>query len=134
LEVAALETLCLEADLTPKQWIRALVRNRLFHQPEFCRVDRNRLRDAIEYLRALERHADRAGRSVSLRTLPPLLANARLAELTEIGRQVQRLRNALSEAIRGNLDYWRPSPSNGAMKPIKGGLSESRPLPPPLKS
>jgi len=59
-EVAALDAICLEDELTPKQALSHIVRARLLQRPQFGRGDRARLRACVELLRAMEQHVGRA--------------------------------------------------------------------------
>ena len=106
-EVAALDAICLEDELTPKQALSHIVRARLLIRPQFGRGDRARLRACVELLRAMEQHVGRAARPVS-RMKPTLIGAENCAgELLELGAYLRRIGRAIGASMLGNLDFWR---------------------------
>jgi hypothetical protein len=106
-EVRALDAICLEDELTPKQALANIVRARLLDRPQFGRGDRARLRACVELLRAMEQHVGRAARPVSV--MKPTLVGVEhcAGELVELGAYLRRIGRAIGESMLGNLDFWR---------------------------
>lgn len=106
-ELAALDAICLEDELTPKQALSHIVHARLLHRPQFGRGDRARLRACVELLRAMEQHVGRAARPVS--AMKPTLAGVEtcVGELVELGAYLRRIGRAIGDSMLGNLEFWR---------------------------
>ena len=106
-EVEALDEICREDELTPKQALGHIVRGRLLQRPQFGRADRARLRACVELLRAVEQHVGRAARPIS--ALNPTVAGVEncAGELLELGVYLRRIGRAIGESMQGNLDFWR---------------------------
>lgn len=106
-ELRALEAICLEDELSPRQALLHIVRARLLGQPQFGRGDRARLRACLELLRALEQHVGRAGRAAASPGRTPPGRDILLQELLELGGYLRRVGRGIGEAMLGNLRYWR---------------------------
>lgn len=111
-EVEALDAICREDELTPKQALGHIVRARLLSRPQFGRGDRARLRACVELLRAMEQHVGRAARPVS--AMRPTVAGVEICagELLELGGYLRRIGRAIGESMLGNLDFWRGEPDS----------------------
>lgn len=110
-EVRALQAICLEDELSPKQAIGHIVRARLLNQPQFGRGDRARLRACLELLRALEQHVGRAARPAASPERTALGRDVLLQEMLELGGYLRQVGRAIGEAMLGNLRYWRADTS-----------------------
>jgi hypothetical protein len=106
-EAQALDAICREDELSPRQALEHIVRARLLGRPQFGRADRVRLRACLELLRALEQHVGRAARPIWARGQTPAVIGARTQELLDLGAYLRRVGRAIGEAMSGNLDYWR---------------------------
>jgi hypothetical protein len=106
-ELRALQAICDEDELSPKQALDQIVRARLLGQPQFARADRARLRACLELLRALEQHVGRAARPASAAQRTGLGREVLVQELLELGGYLRQVGRGIGEAMLGNLRYWQ---------------------------
>lgn len=118
-ELRALQAMCLEDELSPKQALSNIVRARLLGQPQFGRGDRARLRACVELLRAIEQHVGRAARPAAAAGRTSIGRDVLLQELLELGGYLRQVGRGIGEAMMGNLSFWRgvPADDDGAARP-----------------
>lgn len=112
-ELRALQSICQEDELSPKQALSQIVRARLLGQPQFGRGDRARLRACVELLRAIEQHVGRAARPAASPERTQLGRDVLRQELLELGGYLRQVGRGIGEAMLGNLSYWRGDATDG---------------------
>lgn len=112
-ELRALQAICLEDELSPKQALSQILRARLLGQPQFGRGDRARLRACVELLRAIEQHVGRAARPAASPERTELGRDVLRQELLELGGYLRQVGRGIGEAMLGNLSYWRGQAAGG---------------------
>jgi hypothetical protein len=131
-EMQALDGICREDELTPKQALTHIIRARLLGRPQFGRSDRARLRACLDLLRALEQHVGRAARPAKGRGQTAAVVSTRTTELLDLGAYLRRVGRAIGESMMGNLRYWQTdstSPAGAADDAPRGEADAAGPAP-----
>jgi hypothetical protein len=124
-EMQALDEICREDELSPKQALTHIIRARLLGRPQFGRSDRARLRACLDLLRALEQHVGRAARPATARGQTATVVSAQTKELLELGAYLRRVGRAIGESMMGNLQFWRAHPTASVSGADEGRRGEA---------
>lgn len=107
---ADLARLEVEADalgLSRTQWTVALIRARLHGRPQLGRSDGTAFLDARRELRRIGVNINQIARALNTAVLDGQVLDLEVAQLAAFQVEIAAWIDALGDAFRGNLDYWR---------------------------
>lgn len=106
-DLARLEAEAAAVALSRTQWTVGLIRARLYHRPQLGRSDGMAFLDARRELRRIGVNINQIARALNTAVMEGQVLDLEVAQLAAFQGEIAAWIDALGDAFRGNLDYWR---------------------------
>lgn len=106
-DLARLEAEAAAIGLSRTQWTVGLIRARLHNRPQLGRSDGTAFLDARRELRRIGVNINQIARALNTAVMEGQVLDLEVAQLAAFRVEIAAWVDALGDAFRGNLDYWR---------------------------
>jgi uncharacterized protein (DUF1778 family) len=109
-DMGLVETAASAAGVTRNQWCVRLIRRRVHGRPQFTPPESLCLIEVRRELRRIGVNVNQIARALNTAVMEGAVLDLELDQLADFRREIGTWIDALEEAFKGNLDYWRTDP------------------------